>query len=192
MFLFKRGKIYHLEYFDEIENHNKRISTKCINKKDALRFLTNFNSKLAKTNTTRFINLKSFQDFYLEHIKQNFSPSYYTTVEVSFRLLIKEVGDIPIKKINYRQLERFLTKTFSRTKEGARTYKIALKSAFNKACKSSKEVRQEYIKNKKEILLSQLYFSLLVLSFPSSLILLFYSLSFLSDAILPHLYRDIH
>jgi hypothetical protein len=62
MFLFKRRKVYHLEYFDEFENRNKRISTKCINKKDALRFLTDFNAKLAKTKTTSFIRLKTFRN----------------------------------------------------------------------------------------------------------------------------------
>ena len=29
MFLFKRKGYYHLEYFDEVENRPKRISTKC-------------------------------------------------------------------------------------------------------------------------------------------------------------------
>ena len=46
MFLFKRGKFYHLEYFDEYKNRKKRISTKCINKKDALCYLTNFKTNI--------------------------------------------------------------------------------------------------------------------------------------------------
>ncbi len=39
------------------------------------------------------------------------------------------------KKVTVYQLEKFFTETFSRTKEGARTYLIALKSAYNKAIK---------------------------------------------------------
>jgi len=135
MFLFKRGKFYHLEYFDEYENRKKRISTKCINKKDALRFLTNFKTNIQKSSKVKFISLKDFQCEYLEYIKINFSKSYFVTVEVSFRLLKNEIGDIPINKISYTQVDKFFTVTFKRTKEGARTYLIALKSAFNKAKK---------------------------------------------------------
>jgi len=65
MFLFKRGKFYHIEYFDEYENRKKRISTKCINKKDALRFLTNFKTAIHKSNKVKFISLKNFQQEYL-------------------------------------------------------------------------------------------------------------------------------
>lgn len=50
-------------------------------------------------------------------------------------MLIYEIGDIPINKISYPQIDKFFTVTFNRTKEGARTYLIALKSAFNKAIK---------------------------------------------------------
>ena len=133
MFLFKRGKFYHLEYFDEYENRKKRISTKCISKKDALRFLTNFKTNIQKSSKVKFISLKNFQYEYLEYVKINFSKSYFVTVEVSFRLLKNEIGDIPLNKISYRQIDKFFTVTFSRTKEGARTYLIALKSAFNRA-----------------------------------------------------------
>ncbi|MCH7771969.1 MAG: hypothetical protein IIA49_13295 [Bacteroidetes bacterium] len=133
MFLFKRGKFYHLEYFDEYENRKKRISTKCISKKNALRFLTNFKTNILQSVKVIFISLKNFQYEYLEYVKINFSKSYFVTVEVSFRLLINEIGDIPLNKISYPKLDKFLTVTFNRTKEGARTYLIALKSAFNRA-----------------------------------------------------------
>ena len=133
MFLFKRGKFYHLEYFDEYENRKKRISTKCISKKDALRFLTKFKTNIQKSSKVKFISLKNFQYEYLEYVKINFSKSYFVTVEVSFRLLKNEIGDIPLNKISYRQIDKFFTVTFKRTKEGARTYLIALKSAFNRA-----------------------------------------------------------
>ena len=135
MFLFRRGKLYHLEYFDAIENRTKRISTKCINKKDALQFVNNFKINYHKSRKIKFISLKSFRDEYLEYIKINFSRSYFVTVEVSFRLLINEIGDMSLNKIFYTQVDKFFTSTFKRTKEGARTYLIALKSAFNKALK---------------------------------------------------------
>ena len=48
-------------------------------------------------------------------------------------MLKNEIGDIPINKISYPQIDKFFTVTFNRTKEGSRTYLIALKSAFNRA-----------------------------------------------------------
>jgi len=45
MFLFKRGKYYHLEYFDDIENRIKRDSTNSTKKTQAIKFLTDFQSK---------------------------------------------------------------------------------------------------------------------------------------------------
>ena len=140
MFLFKRGKFYHLEYFDQTENKMKRISTKYVNKKDALVFVNNFKADLKKIPKANLISIRDFQSEYLEYVKINFSKSYYVTVEVSFRLLIREIGNVPLDKISYNQAEKFLTVTFKRTKEGARTYLIALKSAFNKA------IRWGYIK----------------------------------------------
>jgi integrase len=137
MFLFKRSEYYHLEYFDETENRIKRISTKCKNKGAALKFLTDFKNNLKQKPKVKFITLKDFEAEYLEYIKLNFSNHYLTTVEVSFRLLQTNIGDIPLSKISVYQLEKFFTETFNRTKEGARTYLIALKSAFNKAIKWS-------------------------------------------------------
>jgi hypothetical protein len=46
MFIYKRGGIYYLAYFDEIENRNRRISTKKKKKPDALKFLTEFKKEL--------------------------------------------------------------------------------------------------------------------------------------------------
>ena len=40
--IFKRGKFYHLQYFDEYEQRIKRVSTGEKIKSDALKFLTGF------------------------------------------------------------------------------------------------------------------------------------------------------
>ena len=52
MFLFKRGRYYHLEYFDNTENRLKRISTKCKNKKDASDYLTEFKLNIKRAMST--------------------------------------------------------------------------------------------------------------------------------------------
>jgi len=133
MFLFKRGSIYHLEYIDADENRKKRISTKCKNKKDALEFLSNFKNRISNHTKLRFISLYKFADEYQEYVEANFSKSYSLMVEVSFSLLKEHFGDIPLNKFPFQELEKFFSETYQRTKQGARTYLIALKSAFNKA-----------------------------------------------------------
>lgn len=133
MFLFKRGSIYQLEYIDVDENRTKRISTKCKNKKDALEFLSYYKDRLSNLNKLRFISLNRFANEYQEFVDVNFSKSYSLMVKVSFNLLEKHFGDIPINKFPFQELEKFFSDTYKRTKQGARTYLIALKSAFNKA-----------------------------------------------------------
>ena len=133
MFLFKRGSVYHLEYYDEMENRVKRISTKCRHKKDALNFLSNFKDKLKTRSKVKYISLYKFSNEYLNYVQANFSKSYAVTVDVSFNLLKEHFEDIQLNKIPIQELEKFFTETYQRTKQGARTYLIALKSAFNKA-----------------------------------------------------------
>jgi hypothetical protein len=44
-FLFKRGKYYHLEYFDKTEPRIKRMPIGEAKKKDAIKFLMDFEMK---------------------------------------------------------------------------------------------------------------------------------------------------
>ena len=46
MFIFKWKGIYYLECLDEVENRNKRVSTKKRKKTEALKFLTEFKKEL--------------------------------------------------------------------------------------------------------------------------------------------------
>ena len=58
-FLFKRGRYYHLEYFDNTEQRIKRISTGEAKKNDAIKFLMEFdkNRKInRKQNLFYFLN----------------------------------------------------------------------------------------------------------------------------------------
>ena len=133
MFLLKRDGIYHLEYFDVQENRTRRISTKHRIKRDALKFLSEFenNSKIKKV--INHILLEDFEKKYSEHVKANLSNKYFLNVKLSFRQLIDHTGNIPITKLNYQLFDNFFTQTFSRTKQGAVTYYRILKSAFNRA-----------------------------------------------------------
>lgn len=133
MFLFKRGKYYHLEYSDEPNEPPKRISTGKKTKSEAIKFVSEFREKLSSKPKSNFISLSNFKDEYVCHVKSNLSKSYSRIVELSLRLLIEKFGDIPLGGLTYKQLDDFITESFSRTMEGTRTYYIALKSAFNKA-----------------------------------------------------------
>jgi hypothetical protein len=70
MFLFKRKGIYYLEYFDEMENRKKRISTKARLKKEALKFLTDFKESLNELKKVRYISVNDFRDEYIGYLKQ--------------------------------------------------------------------------------------------------------------------------
>jgi hypothetical protein len=58
MFLFKRKGIYYLEYFDEIENRKKRITTKSRLKTEALKFLSDFKKQLNELNRIKYVSIK--------------------------------------------------------------------------------------------------------------------------------------
>ena len=134
MFLLKRDGIYHLEYFDvQEEDRTRRVSTKQSIKRDALKFLSDFESNFKTKKVCNHIALEDFEKKYSEHVKSNLSNKYYLNVKLSFRQLIEHTGNVPISKLNYPLFDKFFTETFSRTKQGAVTYYRILKSAFNKA-----------------------------------------------------------
>jgi hypothetical protein len=98
MFLFKRRGIYYLEYFDELENRKKRISTKSRLKPDALKFLTDFKKKLSDTSKVKFISLKEFEAEYCKYIERTRSRSYLADVKTTFKTLIALTDDVVSKK----------------------------------------------------------------------------------------------
>lgn len=141
MFLLKRNGIYYLEYLDEQENRVRRISTKQRIKRDAIKFLSNFENNSKTKKTVDYILLEDFEKKYSEYVKSNLSTKYYLNVKLSFRQLMEHTGNVPISKLSYPLFDKFFTETFSRTKQGALTYYRILKSAFNKA------VQWEYLSN---------------------------------------------
>jgi len=133
MFLFKRKGIYYLEYFDELENRNRRVSTRARLKPDALKFLTQFTQKLTERKKVRYISIKDFRKEYIEYLERSHSKSYISLAETAFKVLVEYTGNIPLTKLNNRILEKFILKHFNRTCYGARHYYINLNAAFNKA-----------------------------------------------------------
>ena len=134
-FLFKRGDYWHLEYFDEVENRKRRVSTKCKLKSDAMRFLTNFKVQAATKNKIKHISLNQFKNEYQDYVKHNLSVKYYNDVRTTFKKLEERFGDISLIKINSFQLERFLSERYLESKFAAKHHFNNLRSAFNKAIK---------------------------------------------------------
>lgn len=67
-FIFKRDKYWYVQYFDEVENRIKRVSTKCTKKADAIRFLTDFRSKVSTSNHFKHISLIQFVSVYQDYV----------------------------------------------------------------------------------------------------------------------------
>jgi integrase len=133
MFLFKRRGFYYLEYFDEVENRKKRVSTKSRLKPDALKFLIEFKEKLSTRNKTKYISLKEFKEEYCNFLEKTHTKSYLADVETTFNFLLPFFDNLPLAKLNTRLLEKFLLDTFNKTKYGAKHHYNNLRAAFNKA-----------------------------------------------------------
>lgn len=133
MFLFKRGKYYHTEYFDDIENRVKRVSAKSTKKAQAIKFLTDFQKRIQDNHKPHHILLSTYAKRYQDYLAANCSKKYLKTVSLSFRQLSQFTGDIALSKLTYHQLDQFMNITFKRTQHSAWTNYRALKSAFNKA-----------------------------------------------------------
>jgi site-specific recombinase XerD len=133
MFLLKRSSIYYVEYLDVEENRVRRVSTHQSIKRDAIKYLSDFEKNLKTQKSYKHIFLDDFEKQYSEYVKDNLSAKYYITVKLSFRQLTSFTGNIPLSKFNYSLIDKFFVETFSRTQQGAWTYYRILKSAFNKA-----------------------------------------------------------
>lgn len=140
MYLVKNSKspFYQIIYFQN--GKRTTISTKKKDKSDAEIFLENFKSSLTlitepikEEKKSEVITLSKFKDEYLEYIIPLKSKSYVKSIKISFEQLLDFLGDISLKEINTRQLDKFITLTFSRTKRGAHLYYRTLKAAFSKA-----------------------------------------------------------
>lgn len=79
------------------------------------------------------VSLIDFKNEYIEAIKYTHSKSYVRTVETSFNQLLKFSDNLSLIKYDVRYLEKFIIKTFKRSKYSAALYYRTLKAAFNKA-----------------------------------------------------------
>jgi site-specific recombinase XerD len=133
LFLFNRGKYFHLQYFDEFESKKKRVSTGCTTKSEAIKFLIEFEKKLESNTELLPKSLADFSIEYVNFIRQNLSRKYLEDVEITFRQLGEFVGNILLKNISTELIEDFIIESSKKSKFTAKHHYNNLRSAFNKA-----------------------------------------------------------
>ncbi len=136
MFLLKRGNKWYVEYFDEREKRNKRVSTKTSKKSEALIFVSEFQRKVSsKPVLEEDFTLQGFSDKYFAYLTATHSVKYARDAKSAFAKLISFAGNIPLDNLNRKILEDFFVSSFKRAKyETARNYrtiKAALKRALD-------------------------------------------------------------
>ena len=133
MKLFKRDGHYHVEYFDHTFNKVRRKSLKTKNKQEALQKISTFESYLIEQQKSPVILLTQYRDEYENFMKSLCSAKYLKSIKLSFRRLIKFVGeDKYLIDITKPIAMNFLYGVFAESKHAAYLYLRTLKAAMNK------------------------------------------------------------
>ncbi len=134
MFLSKIGEVYYLFYSDE-HNVRRKVSTKCRKKSDAFCFLQRFKkNEYEQKRKQRTILFSSFVKEYSTYAKNVLTEKTFRTYQTAFREFLRIEGDRYLHTIGIREIENFLSiKKGEASEWGARSYYIALASAFEKA-----------------------------------------------------------
>jgi integrase/recombinase XerD len=132
-FLFKRGKYYQLQYFDEIEGKKKRISTGESKKSEALLFVSRFQESKEKQKPLNYISLAEFSQRYKDYLSANFSKKYLSNVSNHLKRFSENMGNKALIDIRMNDVELFLTGIAGESKVKSKKYYVSLNSMFNKA-----------------------------------------------------------
>lgn len=132
-----KSKFYQVVYFEN--GKRTTISTKSTHEREAQEFLIKFKFNIIEKPKKVIIQkencliLSQFKNEYFNYIIPIKSKQYIRSILLSFKQLISFCGDIPLNSIDVKNIDHFVTSTFSRTKTGAHLYYRTLKAAFNKA-----------------------------------------------------------
>ena len=127
------SKYYQIVYF--IDGKRKTKSTKTTSKKEAQKFLANFNPNTPPIIEVKpkDIRLKTFYKEYLQHLELSKSKPYLKSVRLSFTQFLDFTGDILLNQITIRIIDSFISTTFKRAEYSAALYYRTLKAAFSTA-----------------------------------------------------------
>lgn len=134
MFLFKRNGYYYIEYLDESTQTKKRVSTKCSKKSEALIFLNQWKQKLDEIKQGNIKSIKDFSDVYETHIKDTYSEKYLISVKLTLRKFMEVFPSKDLNDLTVKEVEQFISHTYSKKKYAGLLYYKTLKAAFSKAC----------------------------------------------------------
>lgn len=133
MFLFKRGKNYHFEYYDEHQNKTKRITTGCQTKMEATKFISQFLVELKNRQNLKNIYLKDFAEEYQLFSTQKLSKYYSKRVGSTLKKFIETIGNPNVYKINEEMIEKHIMSIYIERPGAARWTLYILMGAFKKA-----------------------------------------------------------
>ena len=143
MYLLKRGKVFHVFYYDK-NGKLKSKSTKCSAKINANKFARNFlNSLPEPQDDLPDMSFEQYKKFYLEYAATRFTSDYQNLVRYSFQQFERIIpGSTPIKEITIAQIEEFIRLKLTEAKEQIiNAYLRTVKAAFQRA------VEQGYLKD---------------------------------------------
>ena len=135
MFISKRSnRYYYLFYFDDLGMRHK-VSTGTTLKSEALKYLQRFTPEGHRRSRSRVcLPLSEFCTRYIEHAQARFSPKYQESISTSIRQFLTVTGDLPLRSIGVREIERFIaTIAQGNSDRTVRTYFVTLASAFETA-----------------------------------------------------------
>ena len=148
MYLVKNSKSKNYQIVHFVKGKRTTVSTRTSSKKEAIHFFKLFmdrtiNNKVDKKEKVdekkeveskpEHITIKKFRKEYVDYVTPIKSLHYIKSIELSFRQFLYFTGDLDIKRIDPRLIDKFIMSTFCRTQRGAQLYFRTLKAAFSKA-----------------------------------------------------------
>ncbi|MBI9071407.1 MAG: tyrosine-type recombinase/integrase [Melioribacteraceae bacterium] len=133
MFIFIRKGIYYVEYFDEVQQKTKRVSTKKKTKAEATKFVSELRYQIKDRLKPQGISLSQFRAEYEERAEISYSAKYIKSIKLSFKMFTEFIGDPNLNLITIRDVDGFVSMSYRRAETAAHLYHRTLKAAFNKA-----------------------------------------------------------
>ncbi|NNG27784.1 MAG: site-specific integrase [Ignavibacteriaceae bacterium] len=135
MFLSKRPNGYYYVFYETPSGKRNSVSTKSKNKRNALKFLSEFQKNLivASENEVTIIDLKTFSFDYLKFSEKFHRPKTYYMLKIIFEQFKEHLGNPVLNEITTRDCEIFIYKKADVSQYTAQKYLAHLRAAFNKA-----------------------------------------------------------
>jgi integrase/recombinase XerD len=129
-----KGGIYYLVIvrITNQKRHYKKISCKTKNKSEALHFLKNYEKNLEQPVLNPNLKISDIQKPILDYVKSNTSPASFEKYKLTFKFMLKVLGDMKIASVKAKDIEQFksdLSKSIR--KESVNSYVRYIKSIWN-------------------------------------------------------------